>query len=291
MSNVDLHNHTIASDGELTGEELVDLSLQNKLKAVAITDHDSLASVERAIAYSEGKNIEVISGIEVSTDDSLFNYDKIDIIGLFVDVKNQKLVKLTEHIKNKREENKRKTIDKLKKLGYDIEYEEVKKTVKGTFGRPHIAKYLLKKYSNKFSSVRDVFDKLLEKGKEGFIQTHDRISIRDAINTINGAGGVSILAHPGIYPRENSLKLIDFFIENGGDGIETYYPYHIICPQFNLDSNGNRKMINFYRDIAKSKKVLESGGNDYHGNYRPTQGLIKIPYKVLQNLRNGVPSS
>ncbi|MBS3114658.1 PHP domain-containing protein [Candidatus Woesearchaeota archaeon] len=288
---IDLQNHTIASDGELTPEELVDLAIKKKLSAIAITDHDSLASIKRAIEYSKDKNIEVISGVELSCDDPLFNYDKIDILGLFIDFNNKKLINLIEHINNKREENKKLIIEKLKGFDYEIEYEDVKKTVKGTFGRPHIAKYLLKRYPNEFSSVKDVFDKLIGVGKKAFVETHDRVSIKDAIKIIRHADGVSILAHPGIYPRKASVKIINYFIDNGGDGIETYYPYHIICPELNIDKNENKKLINFYKKIAKSKKILESGGSDYHGNYRFTLGEVNIPDKVLENLRNRIPIS
>ena len=286
---IDLQNHTVASDGELTAKQLVDLAIEKKLSAIAITDHDSIGSVKKAIEYSKSKNIEVVPGIELSCDDPLFNYDKIDVLGLLIDFKNRELNNLIEHIKNKREENKRQIIEKLRGLGYEIEYDDVKKTVKGTFGRPHIAKYLLKKYPDKFTSVRDVFDKLIGHGKKAYLDTKGRVSIKDGIRIIKDAGGVAILAHPGVYPKEDSVKLIGYFTDNGGDGIETYYPYHIICPELKLDKKGNEKMIEFYRNIARAKKLLESGGNDHHGNYRFTLGEVKIPESVLENLRKRVP--
>src|SRR3989338_1390328 len=288
---IDLQNHTVASDGELTAEQLVDLAVEKNLSAIAITDHDSIGSVKKAIEYSKGKNMEIVPGVELSCDDPLFNYDKIDILGLLIDPDNKKLNNLLEHIKNKREENKKRIIEKLKNLGYEIDYEDVKKTVKGTFGRPHIAKYLLKKYPNEFSSVRDVFDKLIGRGKKAYLDTKGRVSIKDGIKTIKEAGGVAILAHPGVYQKEDSVKLIDYFIDNGGDGIETYYPYHIICQELKIDKKGNQEMMNFYKKIAKSKKLLESGGNDHHGNYRFTLGEVKIPESVLENLKNRIPVS
>ncbi len=286
---IDLQNHTVASDGELTAEQLVDLAIGKKLSAIAITDHDSIDSVKKAIGYSEGNNIEIVPGVELSCDDPLFNYDKIDVLGLLINPDNKKLNNLIGHIKNKREENKKLIIEKLNGLGYEIEYEDVKKTVKGTFGRPHIAKYLLKKYPDRFDSVRDVFDQLIGRGKPAYLDTKERVSIKDGIKTIQNAGGVAILAHPGAYPRKDSLKIIDYFIERGGDGIETYYPYYIICPELKIDENGNQEMINFYKKIAKSKKILESGGNDHHGNYRFTLGAVKIPEKVLENLKKRIP--
>ena len=288
---IDLQNHTIASDGELTPKELVDLAMEKGLSAIAITDHDSLDSIKPALEYSKGKNIEIIPGIELSCDDSLLDYDKIDVLGLFIDPKNKRLVNLVKKINERREENKKRVIRKLKGFGYEIDYEDVKKTVKGTFGRPHIAKYLLKKYHSEFKSVADVFDKLIGTGKKAFIKTNDRVSIKDGIKIIHEAGGISILAHPGVYPKDNSVKIIDYFIKNGGDGIETYYPYHIICPQLDIDGKGNRKLVDFYRKIAKSKKILESGGNDHHGNYRFTLGIVEVPYSVLENLKNRIPVS
>lgn len=288
---IDLQNHTVASDGELTAEQLVDLAIEKKLSAIAITDHDSIGSVKRAIEYSKGKNIEIVPGVELSCDDPLFNYDKIDVLGLLINPDNKKLNNLLEHIKNKREENKKLIIEKLKGLGYEIEYDDVKKTVKGTFGRPHIAKYLLKKYPDEFASVSDVFDKLIGHGKKAYLDTKGRVSIKDGIKTIKEAGGVAILAHPGVYPRKDSIELIDYFIKNNGDGIETYYPYHIICPELELDKKGNEKIIEFYRNIARTKKLLESGGNDHHGNYRFTLGEVKIPESVIENLKNKVPVS
>lgn len=286
---IDLHCHTLASDGELSAEELVGLAIKKGMKAIAITDHDSLGSLKKAIEYSKGRNIEVIPGIEISCEDNIFNYDKIDVLGLFVDYDNKPLINLVENTNKKRDENKNKIIKKLNNLGFEIDFEEVKKTAKGTFGRPHIAKFLMKKYPDKFASVKDVFDKYIGAGKPAFVKPEKFTTIKNAAGIIRQSGGVSILAHPGIYPKEDSIKLIDYFVDNGGQGIETYYPYHIICPDLNLDEKGNNKLINFYKGIAKSKNILESGGGDFHGKYRPTLGKLNIPDSVLENLRKRIP--
>jgi|TARA_B100001964_G_C14231194_1_gene600125 hypothetical protein len=283
---IDLHCHTIASDGELSPEELVDLAIKKELKAIAITDHDSLGSLKKAIDYSKGKNIEVIPGVEISSNDLFYDFDKIDVVGLFVDYNNKSLANTIEYINKKRDENKREVIKKLNNLGFKIDFNEVKKTVKGTFGRPHIAKFLLKKYPSEFSSIRDVFDKYIEKGKAAFVKPTEMPPIKDTIKIINKSNGISILAHPGVYPKECSLKLINHFIDMGGDGIETYYPYHIICPNLNLDEKGNNEMVAFYKDIARYKNILEGGGGDYHGEYRFTLGELKIPDEILSRIKN-----
>ncbi|GAF71120.1 unnamed protein product, partial [marine sediment metagenome] len=156
---------------------------------------------------------------------------------------------------------------------------------------PHIAKFLLKKYPNEFSSIHDVFDKYIGKGKAAFVKPTKMPQIEDTIKIIKESNGIPILAHPGIYPKECSIKLINHFIDVGGEGIETYYPYHIICLELNLDEEGNNELINFYKNIAKSKNILESGGNDHHGKYRPTLGKVEIPEQVLVNLRNRISLS
>ena len=283
---IDLHCHTIASDGELSPEELIDLAVKKGLKAIAITDHDSLGSLKKAINYSKGRNIEVVPGVEVSSNDPLYDFDKIDVLGLFVDYNNKSLVNMMEYINKKRDENKGEIIKKLNNLGFKIDFSWVKKTVKGTFGRPHIAKFLLKKYPKEFSSIRDVFDKYIGKGKAAFVKPTEMPLIKNAIKIIEESNGISILAHPGIYSKECSIKLINHFIDMGGDGIETYYPYHIICQDLKLDEKGNNEMINFYKNIAKSKNILESGGGDYHGDYRPTLGELKIPDKILFRIKD-----
>ena len=288
---IDLHCHTSASDGELSAEELVDLAIKKRLKAIAITDHDSLDSLKKAIDYSKGRNIEVVPGIELSCDDPLFNQDKIDVLGLFIDYNNKSLVDLTEQTNKKRDQNKKEIIKKLNELGFDINFDDVKKTAKGTFGRPHIAKFLLKKYPNKFTSVRDVFDKCIGSGKPAFVKPEDFTPLNEVIRIIKESNGVAILAHPGVYSKEDSIKLINYFIDNEGDGIETYYPYHIICPELNMDEKANSTLIEFYKNVAKSKKILESGGNDHHDKDRFTLGKLAIPEQVLLNLRNQIPLS
>lgn len=282
---IDLHCHTIASDGECTPKELVDLALKKNLNTIAITDHDSVGSIKQAAEYSKDKPIEVIPGIELSCDDPLFDFDKIDVIGLFIDYSNKPLIKLIKHINETRNQNKKEIINKLNKLGFEINYEEVKKQAKGTFGRPHIAKHLLKKHPERFTSVNDVFDKYLGQGKPAFVKTTNRVSINKAINIIKGAKGLSFLAHPGIYPKGKSAKLIDYFVFNGGDGIETYYPYHVICPNLCLDAKGNEQLIQFFKEIAKSKNILESGGSDYHGKYRSTLGETNMPDLTLDSIK------
>ncbi len=286
MNNIDLHVHTNRSDGELDPQEVVDLAIKKGLKAVAITDHDVVDGVEGAISYASGKGIEVIPGIEIGCDELGIGFKEVHVVGLFIDYKNKDLLEFAENIKKQRTNQKRKMIDKIRELGYDITFEEVALSVKGAFGRPHICRTLMKKYPDKFSSIQEVFDKLLGIGKPAYVDREERGGMKEAISIIKRAGGISFLAHPGVYKKEDSLELIKAFRKAGGEGIETYYPYHIICPKLGIDAEENSRLIGFYKELVKSEGFLESGGSDFHGGDRDTLGEIPIDWDVLERLRS-----
>ncbi|MBS3097312.1 PHP domain-containing protein [Candidatus Woesearchaeota archaeon] len=287
MPNIDLHIHTNASDGELSPEEVVDEAIKQNLKAVAITDHDTTSGIESAINYFKNKKIKIVPGIEISCYEKNRGFEEVHVLGLFIEHKNKELVRFTEKIKKDRIEQKKKIIKKLNKSGLDIKFEEIKGFSSFSVGRPHIARALIKKYPNKFSSVKDVFDKYIGVGKLAYVDREYQTKAVDAIKIIKKAQGVAILAHPGVYNKKDSLELIKLFLELGGEGIETFYPYHKICPELKLDKKGNDKLVGFYRGIAKRLGIIESGGSDFHGNQRPSRiNEMHVPLEILKRLIN-----
>ena len=290
MKKIDLQCHTTFSDGELTPREVVDLAIKRGIKALAITDHDTTDGIAPAVAYSRNKTIELVPGIEIECDESKRGFKKVDMLGLLIDYKNRNLANFTERAKNERIRQKKLIIKKLNNLGFDISFGEVARLVKSSFGRPHIAKVLLNNYPDEFASIRDVFDLYIGEGKPAYVCRKNVISLKNAIEIVKKAGGVPILAHPGIFKKEDSMELIDIFAELGGEGIETYYPYHIIVPELKISEKQNSEMISFYKKIATSKNLLESGGNDFHGSYRDTLGKVRVPYNVLESLRAAIPA-
>ncbi len=282
---VDLHMHTTASDGRLSPEELVKLSLKKGLNAIAITDHDTISGIVPAVKYAKGKGIEIIPGIEINCDEEKHGFKEAEVVGLFVDYKNNELNKFVKKAKQDRLEQKKKIVKKLQKLGFDISFEELKSGVKGTLGRPHIAMLLMKKYPNKIHSIREAFEKYLGAGKPAYVDRESKSGIKEAITIIKKAGGTTFLAHPGIFPKEKAIKLIEFFKKQGGQGIETYYPYYIICPRLKIDKKENTKIIKFFQKIAKEKNLLESGGSDFHGGDRQTINSVTIPDSVLKKIK------
>ncbi len=282
---IDLHMHTNASDGKLSPQELIDLSLEKGLNAIAVTDHDSISGIAPAIKYAKGKSLEVVPGIEINCNESKIGYEEVEVVGLFVEHESRALVKFVEGTKQDRLEQKKKIVKKLQGLGFDIRFEELEQYAKGSLGRPHIARLLMEKHPEKVSSIRDAFEKYLGAGKAAYVDRESKPGIKEAISVIRKANGLTFLAHPGIFNKKDSVKLIEFVQQQGGQGIETYYPYHIICPKLKIGEKENSEITRFYQKIAKKEGLLESGGSDFHGGDRETINTVKIPDAVLDKLK------
>lgn len=280
---INLHLHTNASDGELSPEQLVNLAINKGLKVIAITDHDTVEGVNIASEYIKRKNlnIELVPGIEFNCDEKKLGFADVHVIGLFIDSKSRKLLSLTNRIKQDRIKQNEEIIKKLNEFSFDISFEEISNPVKGYFDRTHIARILLKKYPKKFSSVKDVFDKYIGTGKSAYVERKFKIGMKDAIETIRKCGGISFLAHPGVYSNKDAMELINFFIKHNGEGIETYYPYDIIN---NISKKESIEKNKFFRSIAKKRNLLETGGTDFHGGIRGNIESIEINFDILNNI-------
>ena len=279
--NIDLHCHTTASDGKLAPKELISLALEKRLKAIAITDHDTVNGIDEALKAAKGKDIEIISGVEISCDDSGF----IDthILGLFINHKSKAITNILKKSKRYRKMQKISIIKKFQKLGFRIKYKEVKALAKGEIGRPHIASVILKNNPEKVSSADEIFDKYLGVGKKAYVKSRHKISVKEAIKTVHSANGFVFIAHPGVYTNFNINDFIDYFIKNDGDGLETIHDYKKARP--NAIRAKRNRLIRKFRGIAKKHKLLESGGSDFHGNEGEILGNFKIPYSILKNLK------
>lgn len=279
--NIDLQCHTTASDGQLAPAELIHLAVKKKLKAIAITDHDTINGVNEALKAARGKDIEIVPGVEISCDDRGF----IDthILGLFIDYKNKSLNSLLKKSQKYREQQKKEIINKFKKLGFKISYKEVKSLVKGEMGRPHIAQTILKNNPGKVNSIDDVFDRYLAVGKKAYAERRRKISVKEAIKAIHAAKGLAFIAHPGVYNNFDIEEFIKYFMDNGGNGIETYYDYN--GKRHHTGFLQSNKINKKFRKIAKKCHMLGTGGSDFHGKPGQLLGRLKVPYSVLENLK------
>ena len=254
---VDLHMHSTASDGKLSPAELVDWAIKKGMKGIAVTDHEVVGGSKEAVLYAKNKGIEIIPGVEIGTDEEELELYDVHIIGLFLDLENERLVELSKKLMEAREVQKKEMIEKLNGLGYNVTFDELKKEAGGiNYGRPHLARILMRRY-DEFEKIGDVFDKLLGyKGKASVRQWKE--SMKKTIEIIHGAGGIAILAHPMLY--DDFDKVIDRFVECGGDGIEVDYYYG----NRQVDDGEVEGMISRARDIAKGKGLVISGGGDFH---------------------------
>lgn len=267
--NIDLHIHTTFSDGLFTPEEIVDFAVKKRLDGIAITDHDTINGIDRAIKRSTlYNNFIVIPGIEFSCE---YNDEEVHLLGYFIDYKSSELIKLTNKLKNERIKRGYKIIDKLNSIGLDITVDDVKKIAKHDFiGRPHIANVLTQK--GLANNIEDAFNRYLIKGKPGYIK-RSKLSIIDTIKLIHRIGGTAILAHPGLL---NNKDIIKYTIDNKVDGIEAIHTKH------------SKDEIDSFIEICEKNNLIITGGSDFHGekiNGEYSLGKYYISIKTLEDLK------
>lgn len=241
----DLHLHTTASDGTLSPSEVVKLAADKGLEAISITDHDSITGYNEARELAIEKNITLLPGVEITTD---FKGRECHILAYNFDIEHSELLALLKSQRKIRKTRAEAMLDKLRKLGFEIDLDEVRaESGAATISRNHLALAMLRK--RYVSTKREAFDKYLSvKGpayvRNGYPSSHDVISL------IRRAGGVSFLAHPGKYYIYEDLK---YFLECGLDGIEYIHPSH------------TWEMQKKYKEYAENYGMLLSGGSDFHG--------------------------
>ncbi len=279
-ARIDLHLHTTASDGSLPPEQVIVLAQAAGVSALAITDHDTVEGLPRAIEVGANAGIEVIPGIELSA-----RYGpggpqgEIHILGYFLDWKDAGLhaalgrFRATRHARNPR------IIEKLNALGLDITYEEVK-ALAGTesVGRPHIARVLMEK--EYVTSAKEAFDRYLSAGAAAYVP-RELPEPADAIAVIRAAGGVPVLAHPSWLERadQSIYKICERMKGEGLRGVEVHYSTH------------RPEQTAQYLETARRLDLLVTGGSDFHGLTKPDiqvgtgRGTLSVPQKLLEPLR------
>lgn len=266
----DLHIHTTASDGRSSPREIVDQAIAAGLTHIAITDHDTvngLVELYRSIDLS-GKPLTVIPGIEFSTD---LPQNEVHILGYHIDIFHPALEEQLAIIVDDRWKRVERTLAKLTQLGYPIEYNRVVELAGSTtaIGRPHIARAVVEK--GYFTNVTDVFHALLHKNGPAYVP-HYKLEYRSVLKLITAAGGIPVLAHPGLVGDD---RIVDDIIAAGIRGIEAYHPRH--------DSRQTRK----YLDLAAKHHLLVTGGSDFHAipsRFPGKLGIFTIPAELALHL-------
>ncbi len=263
----DLHMHSFHSDGYYSPEKLIEKAKNQGIKILSITDHDSVNGFNEATQYAEKFGIEVIPGVEISTD---IRDTEVHILGYFVDPNNKDLEHYLNFFREERHKRAIRMVNKLNILGLDITIDDVLVFAKDSaLGRPHIAQALLAK--GQVKSFFEAFYKYIGNHAPAY-ERKVHLSPQSAFKIINDAGGLSFIAHPGNMPE----ILIKELIDAGVDGIEVIHPSH------------SPEQVKFYRGIVIEYFLLESGGSDFHGGKREDDENLGKYYtspKVVDTMR------
>lgn len=278
---IDLHIHSTASDGSFSPLEIMALAKKANVRAISITDHDTLDGIKKILTHPLPADPELITGVEISCQppSEFKDAGSIHMLGYGFSIYDKKLNSILEKAKDSRKKRNPKIIGKLNSLGFNITLQQVENRFEtDQTGRPHIARFLLEQgYVETFAQA---FAKYLGKGRPAYVSKY-KISCKQAIETILEAGGIPVLAHPGLLMFNKNQELesfIDKLIAFGLEGLEVYYTDH------------NASMTSFFQNLAIQKNLIVTGGSDFHGvfnqgvNIGSGKGSLNIGYSLFAAL-------
>jgi predicted metal-dependent phosphoesterase TrpH len=274
---IDLHAHTTASDGSLTPSELVALARETGLRALGVTDHDTIQGVAEAVAAAEAAGVEVVPGVELSVG---YPHGQFHLLGYLIDPGAPVLPDRLADLQARRATRNERMIARMQEGGLPITMADVvAEAGGGQVGRPHMALALVRK--GIVASTQEAFDRYLGAGAP-FNIPKERLSPEAAIDLIHAAKGKAVLAHPSTIklPGDAFVAEIGRLRERGLDGLEAYYSQH------------SPEQTAAFLDVASRFALRVTGGSDFHGRSKPhvRLGLIHegraLPYSILEALRS-----
>jgi predicted metal-dependent phosphoesterase TrpH len=275
MKRADLHSHTTMSDGTQTPTEVVELAAQLGLGAVAITDHDTTGGFEEAYQAGEKLGVEVIPAVEMST---VYDNQSIDILGYFIDPNHLAFRKLLDKQRTIRQTRNRLVLDKLETLGISIDIKEIDAQQEGTSteknaGRVHIGQILVER--GLVGDLNEAFDKYLGADGLAFVSLNNT-SPQESIEAVKACGGVTVIAHPGLYKRDDLIPII---AKMGLTGLEVNHPDH-------TEEDKRR-----YAALAQQLNLIPTSGSDYHGvrngqMHHAILGTCTVSLDIVEQLRS-----
>lgn len=276
MNRIDLHTHSTKSDGSYTPTALVAYALEKNISALALTDHDTVEGVPEAIHAAKGKPIEIVAGIEFSTDN---NGKDIHILGLDIDYTSIEFMNQIKVFQNSRDERNIKMCLLLQEQGFDITYNNLMASFPGSvITRSHYALYLLN--HGYIKSKQEAFERYIGDYGPCYI-AREKVTPQQAIEVILRASGIPILAHPILYHMGNSSldALVCSLVKAGLMGLEAVYSTYNTAEERSI------------RNLAAKYHIQISGGSDFHGDAKPNldlgvgYGNLFVPADILTNLR------
>jgi predicted metal-dependent phosphoesterase TrpH len=269
VPKADLHIHSTASDGRYSPAEIIRKAAEVGLTIIAISDHDTVDGIPDALsAAREFPQLRVVPAVEISTD---IPNGEAHVLGYFIDYTNQNFKASLEQMRNSRLERAHKMVEKLRVMGFGIEWRRVREIAgNSTLGRPHIAQALLEKgYTESF---KEAFSKYIGHGGPAYVE-REKLTPAEAVQLVLKANGLPVLAHPLTVPDpESTVRELKAF---GMVGIEVYYadyPFEKVSSLLNL---------------ANKYTLIPTGGSDYHGIDDITEtmiGDINVPMRFVEEL-------
>ena len=263
MPVIDLHSHSQCSDGSLSPADLVALAVRAGVKALALTDHDSVDGIREAQIAAEGTGLTLIAGVELS---AIWGVHNIHVVGLQVDIQNPTLKVGLAQQAGARAERGRQMGAKLEALGLKGAYEGALALASSPDGlsRTHMAQWLFD--AGHVSTIQQAFDKYLGPRKPAAVPM-PWASLADVVAWIKAAGGVAVVAHPGRYDmsRTKMRQLLADFKALGGDGMEV------------ATATEKPDMVAYLGRLSQQLELLASQGSDYHGKPAPWIALGRFP--------------
>ena len=271
MREIDLHIHTTASDGTCTPREVVRLAVEQGLRAIAVTDHDTIVGHGEAMLAAMDYDIELVPGIEISTKYGV----AVHIMGYFL----EDLVPLLKGVVNDRDIRNAKMAELMAADGLPVSYAKMKERFGAVIGRPHFGELLVE-----FGLARDVSDafaRFVGKGQKYYVP-RTTIDIDTSVEAVVASGGVPVLAHPFQYKKSDGelRELIERCMDRGLRGIACRY------------SGYDAEQVAYLESLAEEYGLLKTGGSDFHGENKPhislgtgIGGELDVPYEWLEKLK------
>jgi len=268
MLKIDLHTHSNFSDGTCSVQEVVQAAAKAGIKLFALSDHDTTDGVEQAQEACLKYQIDFVPAVEISTRE----HDHLHFLGYNVDIHNAAFQSFLQTNRKNRLNRIKKIIQQLAASGLDISEEDVLSIAPHTVSRAHVADTLKKKHI--VPSRQEGFRQYLVPGKVGYVPSAG-VTVIEAIHEIKKAGGLAVIAHPGLTQEVWNFPA---WVEAGLDGLEVFYPSHSYTLKQEL------------LKIARKYNLLATGGSDYHGPHAgriTSLGMnIQAPYsdRLLRKL-------
>jgi hypothetical protein len=250
MSGYDLHTHSTYSDGTQTIAENVAMAAERGLDGIGVTDHDTTDGLAQAYEAAADTDLEIIPGIEFSAE---YEGASLHVLAYWIDPDNQPLREELKRLTDTRFRRGELMVEKLQELGYDISFDAVRRIAgDDLIARPHIAQAMVE--AGIVPNEKEAFNRFISDGGIAYVPKHALDPV-DSLALIRGAGGVCVLAHPGMWKGNSSVPddLIEQMAASGMAGLEVDHPDH------------DEAQRAYYRGLAGRLDLVPTGASDCHG--------------------------